>query len=110
MAPTQLMVRGMTETGNATKTLEHAYAYLDALHDAPCAPPVKVLFTRMPMFGVSNDLNSLLVVLAKAVRERRQLIHHCRLAGRGRRGRGGRSRGGALPAAVWPRIPAHLLS
>lgn len=68
------MVRGMTETGNATKTLEHAYAYLDALHDAPCAPPVKVLFTRMPMFGVSNDLNSLLVVLAKAVRERRQLI------------------------------------
>ena len=69
-----LMVSGVEETGNATVTLQRTYAYLARVHEARCEPPVKLLFARMPTFGVSNDINSVVLAFAKAIRESRQLV------------------------------------
>ena len=68
------MVSGVEETGNATVTLQRTYAYLARVHEARCEPPVKLLFARMPTFGVSNDINSVVLAFAKAIRESRQLV------------------------------------
>ena len=56
--------------------LAQAYAYLDKIHEAPCVDhrSITVLFKRVPTYGVSNDLNSIMRAFAVATRDRRQLV------------------------------------
>ena len=62
-------------TADPNAEMQSAYAYLEALHRAPCnGNKSTVLWKRMPTNGVSNDLNTVIRSFAIAVSERRQLV------------------------------------
>ena len=64
-----------TPSSDPTGDLSTAYQYLDAIHLQSCGnSAVRILFKRLPTFGVSNDLNSIVRSLAVAIRDRRQLV------------------------------------
>eukprot|EP00966_Prymnesium_polylepis_P256221 5918286-Prymnesium_polylepis.1 len=64
-----------TSTAKAAADLRQAHAMLEQLHSAPCElGTTKILFKRMPVAGISHDINSLVRSLAVAWRDGRQLV------------------------------------
>lgn len=58
-----------------TGALVDAFTYIDTIHRQPCRHRgVRLLFKRLPTYGISNDLNSLVRSLAVALRDRHQLV------------------------------------
>ena len=67
------LIRGHVHNDSWARLLA-AYEYLDGLHTAPCTPSTKIVFKRMPTYGVANDLNEVLRAFAYAMRMKAQLV------------------------------------
>ncbi|KAL3907670.1 MAG: hypothetical protein SGPRY_010092 [Prymnesium sp.] len=60
---------------HAPSHLASAFSLLESLHRAPCElGKTKLLFKRLPLAGISHDINSIIRSLAVAVRDERQLV------------------------------------
>ena len=63
-----------SQDASSSSALRAAYAHLSRIHHLPCTNDTKMLFKRLPTYGVSNDLNSLVRAFAAAIRDERQLV------------------------------------
>ena len=63
-----------SQDASSSSALRAAYAHLSRIHHLPCTNDTKLLFKRLPTYGVSNDLNSLVRAFAAAIRDERQLV------------------------------------